>query len=145
MPVNVVIRGLERVQGKFGNLQKKFPKMLEDATMNAVLYVHKNIPKYPAQPSGSSYRRTGTLGRTITSLQGSGPEALSRVDNAFGQVRGIVGTKLSYAPFVIDKDRQSVGHKRNGWWNLQDVVKGLRSGIKSTYAKALDAFLRKEF
>jgi len=145
MAVKVVIHGLERVKGKFGALKNKFPEFLNESTLNAVLYVHSKMPKYPPAPASSTYRRTGTLGRTITAMKGNEPEALSRVESAFGNVKGIVGTKLSYAPWVIDKERQTKGHKANGWWNLQDVVYSLRSGIKETYKKALGNFLRRNF
>jgi hypothetical protein len=144
MPLKIAVYGEERISGKFGAIARKFG-FLEDATMQAVLYVHSKMPPYPPQKAGSTYRRTGTLGRTITSLMGHAPDALSRVENKFGQVRGIVGTKLSYAPWVIDQNRQTKSHKQNGWYTLQGVVRSLRAGIKSTYKNALSTFLRREF
>jgi len=146
MATNIVIHGLERVKFKFGSIKSKFPGFMKEATKEAVIYVHSKIPSYPPAPTGSKYRRTGTLGRTITTMQGGEPNALSRVDDPIGgKVRGIVGTRLEYAPWVIDRDRQTDAHKRNGWWNLQDVVEKLRTGIRSTYKKALQNFLNGEF
>jgi phage gpG-like protein len=36
---------------------------------------------------------------------------------------GVVGTNVSYAPFVQDKKKQSAYHKATGWVTVQDVVK----------------------
>jgi hypothetical protein len=133
----VEIKGLEKLNKDLSALNSRFPKYVHDTTLKAVLYVHQEIPDYPPQPPNSTYRRTMTLGRTITTLQGKAPEALSRVEPLFGKIVGIVGTKLSYAPWVIDRNRQTKVHKRHGWWNLQDVVRGLRSGITKVYRDGL--------
>ena len=146
MPVKIYIRGLEQLQGKFGALQSKFPKFMQDATKAAVLYVHSQIPAYPSPPAGSTYRRTGTLGRSVTTLMGTNPDALSRIEGGLGgEVIGIVGTKLSYAPWVIDSERQTKGHKATGWYTLQGVVGKLQKQIRDVYEKALNTFIRREF
>ena len=146
MPAQIIIRGLERLQGRFAALGSKFPKFMNDSTKAAVLYVHSQIPKYPAPPPDSEYRRTGTLGRSVTTLMGSNPEALSRVEGSLGgKVSGIVGTKLSYAPWVIDRERQTAGHKKTGWYTLQDVIERLRPQIIEVYNKALNVFITREF
>lgn len=145
MAVKMVIRGLSELQAKLGQAQARMPKFLQDTTLKAVLYVHAHMPAYPPAPAGSTYRRTGTLGRTVTSLMGTEPTALSRVEGSlFGKVTGIVGTRLSYAPWVIDEDRQTRSHKANGWWTLQKVVRDLRKGIRGVYEKALHDFVEKE-
>jgi len=145
MPVKIVIKGLDRVSGKFTAIYKKFDTFLEDATLQVVIYVHSKIPRYPPQPPTSKYRRTGTLGRTVTSLMGKAPSALSRVESMNGDVTGFVGTNLSYAFRVIDEDNQTKVHKRNGWWTLQEVVTSLRAGIKRKYETELRKFLKKEY
>lgn len=94
----------------------------------AVLYVHGQVPGYPGPPAGSSYARTGTLGRSVTAMQGQGPAALSRVEPFGKGVTGYVGTGLSYAPYVIDRRRQAWMH-RGRFWTLQDVVEKAQSGI----------------
>lgn len=57
-------------------------------------------------------RRTGTLGRSIT----------SDIENASpGGVTVKVGTNKGYAPYVIDKYSQSHYHKGT-WWTLDDEI-----------------------
>ncbi len=126
---------------------------LGKAMEKGVLYVHSRVPKYPKATgapgrdaqgrftAAGSYRRTGTLGRTVTSMQGLAPEALSRVDNLGGQVVGIVGTALSYAPWVIDEERQAKQH-RGRWWTLQRVVQDARNGIKNIFEQAIKDLIR---
>jgi len=148
MPAQIIIRGLERLQGRFAALGSKFPKFMNDSTKAAVLFVHSKIPPYPPPPPESTYirRASGGLGATITTFMGSEPDALSRVEGSLGgKVSGIVGTKLSYAPWVIDRERQTSGHKKTGWYTLQDVIEGLRSQIIEVYNKALNVFISREF
>jgi hypothetical protein len=136
--IRIVVNGLDKAVNDMNALQARFPKFVNDTTLKAVLYVHSEIPDYPVYKS--NYIRTFTLFRTITSLQGKAPDALSRVEPRFGKIVGIVGTRLSYAPWVIDKKRQTRSHKAHGWWNLQDVVRGLRKGIKKIYVEGVAKF-----
>lgn len=144
MPIRIKIRGLEDLDRKLGAVVREFPQFLSHSTTAAVLYVHSKMPKYPAQPAGSTYRRTGTLGRSVTTMQGSAPGALSRVESSFGDVKGIVGTRIRYATWVIDRENQTPNF-RAYWWNLQDTVIGLRKGIRETYKKELNRFFKEKF
>ena len=134
----------DKASKKFGQVVDKFPEFMEDSTLKSVLYVHQNVPRYPPAPANSFYRRTGLLGRSVTTLMGKGPsEALSRVEKPlFGKVHGFIGTKVKYAQRVIDKENQTELFA-SYWWNLQDVVTGLRKGIRDIYKKSLSAFFRK--
>ena len=74
------------------------------------------------------YRRTGQLGRSIT----SGIQSVSERD-----VTVSIGTNLSYAPYVIDRVRQSHYHRGN-WTPLQD---DMEKGFPKIRQKALDTFV----
>jgi hypothetical protein len=134
--IKIHINGLERVVSRLGRMESGMKPMMQEAMKKAVLYVHSQVPPYPAASGASNYRRTGLLGRSVTTLMGAGPEALSRVEALGGQVKGIVGTAVQYAPFVIDKRRQA-GQHRGRWWNLQDVVINARDGIRKIFEGAL--------
>ncbi len=121
---------------KLKKIQKRLPKNIEKGTLNAVLFVHAELPGYPAEPPDSSYDRTGTLGRSLTALIGVAKGAISRVQALGGKVLGFVGTIINYAKYVIDKDEQTETHKKR-WWNLQDEVKKLRPGIQKIYRKMM--------
>lgn len=89
----------------------------------AVLYVHGQVPPYPSPPPTSTYRRTGTLGRSIS----------TRVASLSGnEVAGYIGTATVYAPYVIDEDRQAWMH-RGRWWTLQQVVLNAADGVRRIF------------
>ena len=135
------VKGLDKVQRKFKRFPEDFEKGLRTATMDAVLHVQETLPKYPPKPATSTYRRTGTLGRTITSLVGRHPDALSRVKALGSAVVGLVGTKLKYARFVIDADQQA-GHMRH-WWTLQGSFEGARREIVKIYERMIRDIIKR--
>lgn len=145
MSMTVKVYGLDVLLGKVSRYGAGMKPALERTTKDAVIYVHSKMPKYPPPPAGSTYRRTMTLWRTITSFAGLVPDALSRVETLFAEVRGIIGTKLKYAPWVIDEDNQTEAHASNGWWTLQDVVRKLRPGIVKVYEKGIRDYTRSIF
>lgn len=141
----VRMEGLEQLQGKFNRFSGDLPKEMQSITKEAVIYVHGHLPKHPPAPAFSTYRRTLTLWRTLTGFVGSVPDALSRVEKLFGDVKGFIGTRLKYAPWVIDRDNQTAVHKANNWWNLQDEVVKMKEGIINVYRKGMDRFVRRNF
>jgi hypothetical protein len=84
---------------------------VEKGMNKALLYLLGQVPPYPAPSPTSTYRRTGQLGRSIT----------TRVEPGDDSIVGFIGTNIEYAQYVIDKDEQAWMHKGR-WWNLQDVV-----------------------
>jgi hypothetical protein len=137
----------EKFIKKIDHSVKEFNGFLEKASMKTLLYFHGNLKNYPPAPAGSSYRRTMTLWRSITTLQGQDPQALSRVEKQGGffggEVVAIAGTRLKYAPYVIDENRQTKTHKANNWWTLQSEVRRMRDGIVDTYKGAMKEFTDK--
>ena len=103
----------------------------------AVLFVHSQVPAYPAPPSTSRYRRTGTLGRTIT----------TEVKSLGNDIAGSIGTKTVYAPYVISTEKvggrgpQAWMHKGR-WWLLQDVVMGQADKVKQIFETGIRALLK---
>ena len=100
---NFKLIGEKELARDFARMEREFPDAIEEATMDAVLFVHQEIPDYPAANPGSTYRRTGTLGRTITTLLGAMADALSRVKVQGNKFIGLVGSSLDYAGYVIDE------------------------------------------
>jgi len=139
--IEIKERGAAELAAKLARMGASMRPTLEQAMKKAVLYVHSTVPPYPAANAESTYRRTETLGRTVTSMQGAGPQALSRVESLGGQVRGIVGTALEYAPFVIDENRQA-GQHRGRWWTLQKVVRDAQDGIRKIFEQAIRGLVR---
>lgn len=132
---NPEIIGLDRTLAHLERIGE-IPAAMGGTMKEAVLYVHSQVPPYPAPPVGSTYRRTGTLGRTVTTMQGSEPSALSRVEVSAlgGNVVGIIGTRLDYGPEVISEGEQIRVHAGR-WWTLQGTIKNAWGGIVDIFRK----------
>jgi hypothetical protein len=130
--VNLSLRGQDEQERRFRNMASNIKPTLERLTQKAVLYVHSTVPPYPAPPATSTYRRTGTLGRTIT----------TEVRSLGVDVVGVIGTKTIYAPWVIDEKRQAWMHKGR-WWTLQGVVAKAKSVIVDIYRIGLREIFNK--
>lgn len=119
------IRGLAELQAKITRLARDFPGEILRGMNRAVLYVHGEIPPYPAPPDGSDYRRTGTLGRSIT----------TEVRSVGNEVVGLIGTSVVYAPYVISDEPSADGRGPQAWmhagrwWALQGVVREHIDGV----------------
>lgn len=119
------IKGFEQLQEKLRKLANLKPELVK-TTEKAVKYAESQIPPYP--PSVSSYRRTGTLGRTM----------YSKVTELGSDVVGAIGNNTVYAPWVISAEEvgnrgpQASWHSGR-WYTLQDVVKKAKNGIIQIY------------
>ena len=101
----------------------------------SVLYVQSKIPAYPSPPPGSTYRRTGTLGRVLTAfgggLAGGDAAPLSRVETFGDKTVGYIGGRLSYITYVVG-DEEGEGQAwmhRGRWYKLIDVVRQNVHGV----------------
>ena len=141
----IEFRGLTEYQGKLERIESQMPDSLKKLMTKSIIYAQGQIPSYPGAPAGSSYRRTGTLGRVVTAFPGvsggrslgggsgdNGGTPLTRVEMMGGGVRGVIGGRLEYLPLVISEGEQAHMHAGR-WWTLQKVVKGATSGIRDIF------------
>ena len=135
------ITGAKEFQAKLARASEEMPQALTGLMTKSILYAQGQIPAYPPPPPTSTYVRTGTLGRVVTAFPGvsggrslggggggGGGQPLTRVESIGGGVRGVIGGRLSYMPYVIDEDEQAYMH-RGRWWTLQSVIRGAKTGI----------------
>lgn len=130
--MKIVIRGLDKLNRNLDRMADGVRPALRSATEKAVLYVHGEVPEYPSPPSNSNYRRTGTLGRSIT----------TEVRELGRDTVGVIGTAVVYAPWVISSEAvgnrgPQAGVHRGRWYTLQGVVKKAKDGIVKIYEKAI--------
>lgn len=112
-----------------------------------VLYIQSKIPPYPAPPPGSSYRRTGTLGRILTAFGGGSfsgdAQPLSRVETFNNQVVGYVGGRLSYITHVVgDEDGRQAWMHKGRWYRLIDVVRGNIDGVVDIFRDGIRGLIK---
>lgn len=115
------MEGGEELEEALGEVVYNYSKAVNANILKAILYLHGKTPGYPPEPMGSTYRRTGTLGRSVTSLQGGAPGAISRVRSMGKSIQGIWGTNVEYAQWVIDEGKQAKAHVGR-WFTLQGIL-----------------------
>ena len=98
---------IDRASGEIERIARGIRAYQLRATQKAVIYVHSTVPPYPPKPIGSSYRRTGTLGRQIT----------TEVRTVGIDVVGLIGSPTVYSPWVISEKR--VGSRGPQAWMHQ--------------------------
>lgn len=143
--MNIEIRGLEELLARMRAYPDKL-KMSMEATMRAaMLALWENVPPYPSPPSDSTYRRTGTLGRTLGSGMSGGKMGapdVYQVRELGSGYEGRFGTNLGYAPYVIGDETQS--RHMTHWWKIRTVAERAKPKIEqvfNTLAAKLAAFL----
>ena len=135
--MEVEIRGLEELQRKARRMGTDMGPTMSRTMDRAVKYVHSTVPPYPPAPPESRYRRTGLLGRSIT----------TEVRSLGSATVGVIGTNVAYAPDVISSEPangagpQAWYHKRTGWYTLQDVVAKAERQIIAIFEAALDRLI----
>lgn len=136
--MKVVITGLDQLKAKIDKMIVNATPEIERATRKALLYMHGQLPPYPAPRPGQTYTRTGTLGRKITTEV----RTLSA-----SEVQGLIGTNVKYAPWVISNAAigkvgpQAWMHKGR-WWTLQEEVAKQRSKMIEIYKDAVHRMVR---
>jgi len=164
MDNDVKVNGLKELEARLRSISTQLEDKAGDAALAAVLYVHSQVPSYPnrnftiagdgwmterqrrwffaALADGEievPYKRTGTLGRTVTSLKGSSPGALSRVETlSADKTVGIIGGNLSYLRYVVGEGEQMWMHQ-NRWYTLQEVVRTAIPGVVDIFAKYVNS------
>ena len=111
--VEIEIRGTDALIAKLGKVQAT--NALRDPMQRAVLRIQRDMQEYPTQRVGSTYRRTGTLGRLWT----------TRVQQNSGYLEGKVGNRVKYAPFVQSRQFQARIHR--GRWQTDERVVNLNA------------------
>lgn len=129
--ITLEVEGLDEAQAAAERVGKALPEVLHQAMTRAVRYVQGEVPEYPPEPPGSRYRRTATLGRSLTGMAGTAEGALAGVETVAGGVRGFVGSAVPYAPEVIGEEgEQAEVHQEHGWWRLGEVVAEAVPGVE---------------
>ena len=123
------------------DLPKRFAKAGGDlekellSTMGqAMFHLQDSAPSYPPKPAKSKYRRTGTLGRSLT-LGGDGNYAkISKIGNRGAEAK--FGTRIKYAVWVIgDPPGKSQAKHMGHWWTMNTVKEEAEPGIKKLFAQ----------
>ena len=107
---------------------KEMDKALETGLRGAADLIRADIKTYPPAPAGSSYIRTGTLGRSWA----------SKVQRR----EAIIGNVTTYAPYVQGADTQAWMHR--GRWRTTAQVAASRAGdVRKLLEAAISRWARR--
>ena len=127
----IEVRGLKELAARMQNYPREMNKALLIGIRASLTVLHEKVPPYPPQPKDTTYRRTGTLGRTLGSSMSGGkagsPSVYQIRKLGSTGIEGRFGTNLDYAPYVIGDTTQS--RHMSHWWKLSKVAKDAQEKI----------------
>jgi hypothetical protein len=126
---SIEIKGVDELIRKLGKVEGV--KVLEAPMKRSVYRLQRDMADYPAQRPGSSYVRTGTLGRRWT----------VKISRRSDGVEGRVGNNTVYAPFVQSHRFQARIH-RGRWQTDAKVVDKNRQAIVADFERAIKQALK---
>ena len=130
MRMTITVSNLEHVTRKLENLERG--DYLQGVANAGGQLLRAEMRKYPPPPPNSSYRRTGTLGKSWA----------QKVTRLAGGWSAIVGTRLNYAPYVQDETRQAEVHQGR-WQTIQSVAADKKDEVFNFMRRAIRAWLAK--
>lgn len=138
----VEIKGLKELLSSMTKYPAELAKTVGVTMVASLNTLWENVPPYPPPPQDSTYRRTGTLGRSLGSSQGGGASggepSIYRVRQlGEGNYEGVFGTNLDYAPYVIGDTTQAEVHQGR-WWTMQTITQRAAEKINHLWQKAGD-------
>ena len=129
MRVTITIKGLDRLTKKLDRLDKG--DYLRPVVTAGANLLRNEMRRYPPPPPGSTYRRTGTLGKSWT----------QKVTGGRGGWLAVIGSFLNYAPYVQDAGRQAAVH-RGRWQTIQSVAETKREEVVRFVVQAIRRWMR---
>ena len=128
--LQIVSQPLNKLMDKLGRLEAI--DVLEAPMNRAVLRVQARMADYPTQRTGSTYVRTGTLGRRWTTKVTKLPDG----------VEGRVGNVTVYGPLVQSSMFQTKAHKKGGWQTDARVMNEEAPAIIRDFKQAIEDALK---
>lgn len=120
MQTQMEIKGLEELQAKLAMYPVYHAKMVSEAVGTALLVLHEGVPPYPPKPTGSTYRRTHHLDRSLGTIgDDHNIYSIRRVGTGY---QGRFGTNLKYAQYVIGPRGVQRPPFTAYWWRLESVA-----------------------
>lgn len=149
MPIEITVEGLDELIARMNAFPNELIKVNAVAMSASLNTFWEKVPPYPQQSPGSTYVRTGTLGKSLGSSMSGGasggkPNIYTIRSLGAGNVEGKFGSRLSYAPAVIGESQAPAFDGR--WWNIKTIAERATSKIDSIWkavADKLAAFLDK--
>jgi len=140
----IEVHGLDELNIRMQQYPLEYAKTMSHTTVTAMLVLQEQLGtsefRYPPQPSGATYERTGTLGRSLgISESGAqlGTPSIFKVQKVGGHnFMGKFGTNLKYALRVIGARGQQSDFFSQYWWRLEQIIGPAYKKIVEVYNAA---------
>ena len=140
----ITIEGLKEIINRMTAYPLDLAKIVYESMGGSLYTLNENVPPYPQKDSGSTYRRTGTLGRSlgVASNDGKGggaggnPSIFKVKQLGGGNVEGKFGTNLEYAEFVIGENQ--AGMHSSNWWTIRTIAERAADKIEKIWQQCDD-------
>lgn len=159
--IDAQITGDVEIAARWNKLINEFPREAHDTMQAAMLFVHGEVPAYPAPLAPGVWASMttpkqkaaffaqmaegGWHGRRVSA--GIGGSITTDVRSIGSDVVGVIGSNKTYAPWVISSERTAAGigpqaaFHLNRWWTLQAVVKKALPAVVQLVSKRLAAWM----
>jgi len=147
MTYGIQIDGLDRIERKLNTLANA--EYMKGAMTAAVSHIKDGIAEYPPSTAANTPYQRRWYERNWGSkwMRADGTVAGRKSSEMLGKswttrvrdrgLTGVVGTKVSYAPFVQDKTRQARFHAARGWKTVQDVIRERKARVVKGIQRAI--------
>lgn len=142
--IKIVVKGLNQIRSRMQQFPQQYDNIIHKALQDSLLAIWENVLPYPPPPEGSTYKRTGTLGRSMGVSMGggkSGTPDIYEVSMGSGRDEAKFGSNLNYAPRVIGDDTQEEPFVTY-WWTVRDVANKAKGKIIEVFQNAADSMAR---
>jgi hypothetical protein len=132
----IEVKGLSEIVERMKQYPQKVNESLRVTLQAALLVLWESVPPYPQADETSTYRRTGTLGRSLGSgMEGGksgGQPDIYQVYSLGSAWEAKFGSNLDYAPYVIgDGDDQAWMHYR--WWRVSVIKERAEAKVQKLF------------
>lgn len=140
MPQQFEVKGLDELIASMTAYPLELAKITITSMGASLIALWERVPPYPRQDSSSTYRRTGTLGRSLGSSEqggaGGNPSVFNVKQLGGGNVEGVFGTNLGYAEYVIGENQ--AGMHSSNWWNIRTIAERAADKIEKIWQQCGD-------
>jgi len=135
--ITLEIEGAEALLRKFGVLGSL--DILEDPVKRGALLIAAALAVYPNEKENSSYVRGGPKSQKLGATWLGSTERTRR--DGSDSILGIVGTNVTYAPWVQSERFQTAMHRETGWKTDQAVAQEKRAEIMRNFENQIANYL----
>jgi hypothetical protein len=126
--VTITIEGLDELVRRLEGSPQTLGRYMRRAMDKSIKTIQRKAQAYPPAPPGSSYKRTGTLGRRW----------IGTATGVVGNIKGILANPTPYGPYVMSQDEQAEMHKGR-WSTIEQIAEDSMPEMEGFFQQELDA------